>query len=263
VADVSETPRTRSSLATDLRTLGVRERSVLVVHSSMRSIGWVCGGTVALVLALLDVLGPAGTLVVPTHTPENSDPREWSKPPVPESWWHTIRTEMPGFDPAVTPSRWMGALPETVRTWPGAHRSSHPQTSFAALGAAAEQVVGPHRLDDMLGESSPVGKVYELDGDVLLLGVDHSSNTSLHLAEYRQPRPPRKGNGAAVLTPGGRTWVEWEDVDVDEEDFALLGNHLEETGAVRLGLIGSAQSRLMRQRAAVDFAVGWLAKNRP
>jgi aminoglycoside 3-N-acetyltransferase len=126
----------------------------------------------------------------------------------------------------------------------------------------------------MLGESSPLGQLYALDGDVLLLGVDHSSNTSLHLAEYRQPRVPRTTHGAAVLTDAvlprarvsdvvradargpGRAWVEWEDVDVDESDFGALGANLDDSGAVTLGLVGSARCRLMRQRAAVDFAVG-------
>lgn len=255
-------PRTRTSLAADLRAIGVRAGSVLVVHASMKSLGWVCGGTVAVVQALLDVLGDAGTLVVPTHTPENSDPSDWQHPPVPVPWWQVIRDETPAFDPARTPSRWMGALAETVRTWPGAHRSDHPQTSFAALGPAAEQVVADHRLDDMLGETSPLGRVYRLDGDVLLLGVDHSSNTSLHLAEYRQDRPPRGHNAAAVRVGAGRAWVEWDDVDLDESDFGALGGHLDERGLVTVGLVGSARCRLMRQRAAVDFAVDWIAAHR-
>ena len=265
---VSDEPRTRTSLAADLRALGVRSGSVLIVHGSLKSLGWVCGGPVAVVQALLDVLGDSGTLVVPTHNPENSDPAGWQHPPVPESWWQIIRDETPGFDPALSPSRWMGLIAETVRTWPGALRSDHPHTSFAAFGPAAEQVVSGHRLDDMLGESSPLGRVNELDGDVLLLGVDHTSNTSLHLAEYRQPRPRRSRNGAAVLAaagdanPRGRAWVEWEDVDVDESDFGALGISLDDSGAVALGMVGSARCRLMRQRAAVDFAVGWIAAHR-
>jgi aminoglycoside 3-N-acetyltransferase len=255
-------PQTRASLAADLVNLGVRPGSVLLVHSSMRSLGWVCGGPVAVVEALLDVLGPAGTLVVPTHTPENSDPAGWRNPPVPESWWPVIRAEMPGFDPAVTPSRWMGLLPEMVRTWPGARRSNHPHTSFAALGAAADRVLADHPLDDMLGERSPLGRIYQLDGDVLLLGVGHGSNTSLHLAEYRVPRPPRAQLSGAVLTASGRAWVKWEDVDLEEADFEVLGADLDASGPVTIGPVGSAECRLMSQRAAVDFAVTWLPLHR-
>ncbi|MEV7226838.1 MULTISPECIES: AAC(3) family N-acetyltransferase [Polymorphospora] len=256
-------PLTRAMLAADLVRLGVRPGSVLVVHASMRPLGWVCGGPQTVVLALRDVLGPDGTLVVPTHTPDNSDPANWRNPPVPEHWWATIRDEMPGFDPAVTPSRWMGALAELVRTSPGARRSDHPQVSFAALGARAGDLVADHPRAGMLGDASPLGRLYDLDADVLLLGVGHDSNTSLHLAEYRQPDPPRERLGAAVLTgAGGREWSWWDDVDLDEGDFELLGADLDGTGAVRFGEVGAARCRLMRQRAAVDFAVDWIAANR-
>ncbi|WP_117215482.1 aminoglycoside N(3)-acetyltransferase [Allorhizocola rhizosphaerae] len=260
--ELAGSPWTRGSLAAELAALGVRPGSVLLVHSSLKSLGWVCGGPVAVVQALLDALGPDGTLVVPTHTPDNSDPAAWQHPPVPESWWPVIREHMPAFDPAVTPSRWMGLISETVRTWPGARRSAHPQVSFAALGPAAEEVVAGHRLDDMLGESSPLGAVSRLDGDVLLLGVGHDSNTSLHLAEYRLPAPPRLRQGAAIFEDGRRAWVWWEDVDISEHDFERLGEDFDDTGAVAMGPVGAAACRLMRQHAAVDFAVGWFSKHR-
>ncbi|WP_405099693.1 aminoglycoside N(3)-acetyltransferase [Micromonospora sp. NBC_01412] len=260
---VAARPHTRASLATQLHDLGVRPGGVVLVHAGLRALGFVCGGPQAVALALRDVLGPEGTLVVPTHTSENSDPAGWSNPPVPADWWPVIRAETPGFDPAVTPSRFMGALAETVRGWPGARRSDHPHVSFAALGPAAEEVVAGHPLADMLGPGSPLGRLYELDADVLLLGVDHGCNTSLHLAEYRQAAPPRQRVGAAVRTrDGGRDWAWWEDVAVDSADFPGLGADLEATGAVRIGPVGDGTGRLMRQRAAVDFAVDWLARNR-
>ncbi len=261
----TDVPRTRESLAADLRALGVRAGSVVMAHASVTALGWVCGGPVVVVQALRDVLGANGTLVVPTHTPENSDPAHWQHPPVPESWWPIIRDHMPGFDPTLTPSRWMGAIPEAVRTWPGARRSDHPHVSFAALGPAAKSIVSGHRLEDALGDSSPLGRVYDLDGDVLLLGVGHGSNTSLHLAEYRVSSPARTRHGAAVLDGldgRGRRWTTWEDVDVDEGDFDALGADLDETGVVAIGQVGSAECRLMRQRAAVDFAVDWFATHR-
>ena len=73
-------PRTRDSLAGDLRALGIGAGDVLLVHSSLRSLGWVSGGALAVVQALLDVLGPAGTLVVPSQTTGNRDPSTWRPP---------------------------------------------------------------------------------------------------------------------------------------------------------------------------------------
>lgn len=257
------TPHTVRSLASDLSALGVAAGDVLLLHSSKRRLGFVAGGTEAVVQAVLEVLGPEGTLVAPTHTPDNTDPVEWRHPPVPETWWPVIREQTPGFDPARTPSRWMGVIAETVRTWPGALRSDHPQVSFAAIGANAAEIVGGHRLDDALGESSPLGAVYRCNGKVLLLGCDHSSNTSLHLAEWRQTSPPRATTGSSVRRPDGTSrWTTWVDIVTDESDFDRLGADFEAGGRATIGQVGNATARLMSQPALVDFATAWMAANR-
>lgn len=227
--------------------------------------GFVAGGPQAIVQALLDVLGREGTLVVPTHTSENTDPASWVNPPVPESWWSPIREHSPGFDRAVTPAtRWMGILAETARTWPGAVRSDHPQVSFAAIGARASEVTAGHRLDDALGDSSPLGAVYRLNGKVLLLGVGHDTNTSLHLAEWRQQRPPLQVTGSSIRQPhGSGRWVTWTDVAEDESDFETIGaDFADASQVVTTGSVGNATAQLMPQRALVDFATRWMADNR-
>jgi aminoglycoside 3-N-acetyltransferase len=236
---------------------------VVIVHSSMKSLGYVVGGVQAVVQALLGVLGPEGTLVVPTQTGDNSDPSGWGNPPVPEDWWPVIREESPGYDASRTPSQWMGIIPEMVRTWPGAARSDHPWLSFAAVGKNAGLITGDHQLDDALGDKSPLGAVYRLDGKVLLLGVGHDSNTSIHLGEWRQDSPPRGPHGASVRQPDGSSqWVTWTDVLEDESDFEQLGAAFEEASDISIGQVGNATARLMPQRALVDFATAWIAENR-
>ena len=258
----SSAPVTRARIAADLGTLGVRPGGVLLVHSSLSALGWVCGGAQAAVEGVLDALGPDGTLVVPTHTSGNCDPASWSNPPVPEHWWPVIRDEMPAFDPRATPSQHMGAIAEAVRAWPGARRSEHPQVSFAAVGPQAEHVTAGHLLESGFGERSPVARVHELDGDVLLLGVGHDSNSSLHLAEQRVPDPPRERSSAAVATAAGRRWLTWEEIAPHGRDFEPLGAAFDATGATRIGRVGEAEARLMRQRELVEFAVAWIVANR-
>src|SRR3954471_17749092 len=146
----SRAPVKRASLGADLVRLGVRRGSVLLVHTSMSALGWVCGGAQTVVEALLDAVGKEGTLVVPTHTNGNSAPADWENPPVPEAWWPVVREHLPAFDPARSPSV-LGAVPELVRSWPGARRSDHPQYSFAAVGPTAERVCAGHRLHSGLG----------------------------------------------------------------------------------------------------------------
>ena len=253
----SDDPGTVDGLAEDLRRLGLGAGDTVLVHTSLSSLGWVCGGAVAVVEALLSVLGRGGTLVVPTHTSDLTDPAGWSNPPVPESWWSTIRATMPAFRAAVSPSRGMGVVPEVVRNWPGACRSSHPHVSFAALGQHAATVTDDHRLADGLGEGSPLARLYELDAAVLLLGVGHDRNTSLHLAEHRSGVRPAVTESGPVLVAGRRKWASWSDIDLHVEQFPQVGADLERAGLVSVGPVGRASARLMRQRGVVDRATSW------
>lgn len=260
---VDRSLQTRASLAADLARLGVRRGETLLVHSSLRALGWVAGGPVAAVQALLDALGPDGTVVMPTQTGGNSDPSTWSRPPIPEPWWQPFRDEAPGYDPRLTPTRGMGAIAELLRTWPGARRSAHPVTSFAALGPAAESLLSVHDLDCELGERSPLAALEAAGARVLLLGAGWGTCTTFHLGEYRVPGLPRRVRGCAVVTPtGAREWVTYDDVDLDSDDFADLGEEFERTGDAISGAVGDARCHLFPVRSAVAFATGWLAAHR-
>jgi aminoglycoside 3-N-acetyltransferase len=261
----SGAPVTADSLAHDLRALGLQPGMTVLMHCSLSALGWVCGGPVAVLQALERALGPQGTLVTPAFSTGLSEPSLWRNPPVPPSWWDSIRATMPAYDPAVTPTRNMGAVVECFRTWPCTRRSAHPQLSFAARGPQAEAILDGHALDHPLGERSPLARIYERGGWVLLLGVGHGNNTSLHLAEQRADYPGRQvvRQGAPVLADGRRRWATFEMIDPDDSDFEMLGaDFARETGLERAGPAGAGQARLMPQRALVDFGVAWLAGHR-
>ncbi|MFE9564905.1 aminoglycoside N(3)-acetyltransferase [Streptomyces sp. NPDC006487] len=253
---------TRGSLAAELRGIGLHPGETLLVHSSLSSLGWVCGGAATVVTALRDALGDAGTLVVPTHSGDNSDPAEWGNPPVPEAWWAEIRASMPPFDARTTPTRGVGAVPEAVRTWPGALRSGHPQTSFAAVGPRAATITDGHAPDCRLGERSPLARLEEAGARVLLLGAGFESCTAFHLAEYRVPTP-QVDNSFAVTTPQGRRWITVRDTSVSSDDFEELGAAFEEERPVLRGKVGGAEVRLFALADAVAYAEHWLPRNRP
>ncbi len=256
-------PRTRDSLAADLAALGLRAGDTVLAHSSLRAVGWVCGGPATVVRALLDVLGPEGTLVVPAQTADNRDPARWTHRRVPEEWWPTIRAHLPAFDPATSHCREMGLVAETVRTWPGAVRSPHPQVSFAAVGARAAELMAVHDLESELGEASPLAALDAAGARVLLLGVGYDRCTAIHLAEYRIPGVRRRTNACVMATATGRRWVTFQGTALDATDFPKLGADFErDPGAVRVAPVGGATARLLGLRDVVRYAIAWLPAHR-
>ncbi|RPK81577.1 MULTISPECIES: AAC(3) family N-acetyltransferase [Streptomyces] len=255
-------------LSAALSALGVRPGDVLLVHASLRSVGPVQGGPTAVLAALRRTVGPEGTVVVPTFTPENSDTSPHYRARVrglDSEAREAVRASMEPFDPARTPAPSMGALAETVRTAVGAERSGHPQTSFAAIGPGAGKLLAGHRPDCHLGEDSPLARLYEADARILLLGTGYDTCTAFHLGEYRSPGPPLRHYRCVVAPRGVRRWWEYEDVALDDGDFAALGAAFEETaadGGLRAGRVGAAECRLVRLRPAVDFATAWLTEHR-
>ena len=264
VIESSPEPITHDRIVEDLRHLGVSTGDTLIVHSSLSAIGYVIGGAHTVVNALLESIGPTGTLTMPGHSGALSEPSYWKNPPVPPTWWSIERATMPAFDLNLTPLREMGVIPETFQRLPGVKRSNHPRTSHLAYGPLAGFITDGHALSDGLGEQSPLARLYESDAKVLLLGVPHSNNTSLHLAEYRAawPSKSRKTQGSPILVNGRREWVTYDEVETSADDFDLIGTELAANQLQTSGLVGRATAQLMRQRAIVDFAVDWISRNR-
>jgi len=257
-------PNTVSSLVTDFKSIGINEGMTLLVHSSLSSLGWVCGGPVAVILALEEVLTENGTLIMPTHSSDYSDPAEWCNPPVPETWWDIIRNEMPLFDKNLTPTRGMGKIAETFRKQNGVIRSNHPELSFAAWGRNKEYILQDEYYDFSLNEKSPLGRIYELNGNILLLGVDYSNNTSFHLAEYKANYPGKKyiKKGFPVFEDNKKLWKYFDDIDISSDDFNEIGLAYEKDNLIITGKIGNANTKLLNQKKLVDFAKEWMEKNR-
>lgn len=246
-------PHTVNSLADDLKILGVKEDSIVLVHSSLSQMGWVNGGAMTVVEALMQVVNKEiGTIIMPSQTMEWSEPSKWNHPAVPKKWWDMIRETMPAFDKDKTPCLAMGVIADLFRTYPDVKRSRHPGVSFTAWGKHADYITADHALDFGLGEGSPLKKLYDLDAHVLAIGTDYDTSTAFHLGEYRALNAPLQTEGTAMLENGERVWKTYTDIEMDENQFLIIGQQMEKEKKVQIGIVGDAKSRLYSVREAVD-----------
>ncbi len=256
-------PITKERLVADLRGLGLDGGATVLVHTSLRSLGWVIGGAQTVLEALRDAVGPEGTIVMPSQSWQLCDPAFLRE--APEEWWPTIRENLPFYDPAISPSQTMGIVAELFRTTPGACRSPHPHRSVSAVGPNAARITATHPCDAPVGEESPLAVLAELDAQVLLLGVSAGKMTALHLAEYRASYPSKRTvrNGVAQLVDGKREWVAWDELDVHDEDFVeVVDAFAGDTDLVRRGVVANATAQLIPVRPLVDYATDWFSENR-
>jgi aminoglycoside 3-N-acetyltransferase len=247
-------PQTELSLRKDLEKLGIMRQMILMVHSSLSSIGWVVGGAITVVRVLLDVIGEDGTLVMSSATPNSGDPADWPNLRVPNEWLEEIRNYLPIFDLKTTPTS-MGAIPEAFRTWPGTMRSNHPMESICAQGPLASEVTREHPLAFSEGRGGPFEKLYDLDSWILLIGVGFNRCTALHFAESLVPNRRVMDVRFPLLVNGKRVWFEVQNVaDDNDTHFPVIGQKYLSTQGVRIGQIGEAKSMLFPIRSLVDFA---------
>ena len=257
-------PITKDEILSAFLSLGLGKGDIVMVHTSLSKIGYVCGGAQAVIEALIETVGSEGTIMMPTQSWKNLDPEDGVHWDVAEEYWQIIRDNWPAYDKRITPTNTMGTVAEMFRSWPGVIRSDHPARSVAAWGKHAEYLVSNHDLSNIFGDGSPIGKLYELDGSVLLIGVGYDKNTSLHLADARAEYPEKHTciEHSAILENGRRVWKAYETLFVDGEDFQEIGAAFEKAHEVKIGLLGGATLRFMRQRDLVDYAVDWIENNR-
>jgi aminoglycoside 3-N-acetyltransferase len=260
---------TRSRLVADLRRLGVREGGITMVHTRMSAIGRVVGAAETVVRALLEALGPEGTLMAYASWEEHvyrADDR-------PAEHRDAYLAEPPVFDAATAEvDRGYGRTPERVRTWPGAEHSGHPEAGVVAVGARAKWLTEGHPGDDGYGADSPFARLVEADGQVLMLGAPLDTLTLLHHAEaIARVEPKRRLTYRVSVTDGGRvterTFTDidtsegafpYENLGLGEDTFAVIARAALAAGIGVRGQVGDAESHLFPAPELTAFAVAWM-----
>lgn len=252
---------TEERLVGDLQELGLREGQTILAHTSLRGIGAIEGGAETLVRAFRRVLGDTGTLLVPTFTSAHRDPMEhWETAGGPEDR-ERLRAQVPAFDPARPADiEVVGIFAEVVRQQPDAHRSHHPARSFAAIGAQAEFLTANAPFHYPLGSNSPLARLHQLGGSVLLLGVDHAVNASLHLAEVWADVP--YVHRSATLKTAPDTWATLWGSPECSRGFRKIEPLLRHSRILREGYVGNGRSQFMVQQHVVSMGVALLRGQR-
>lgn len=254
-------PATRRSLAADFVALGLARGDSVLTHAALRKVGPVLGGPDAIIDAIMDVIGPEGTLLGYTDWPLEEE--VWSDP--------ALRDDIRPFDPLRSRSiRDNGFFPEALRTTPGALRSGTPGASMAALGGRAAWFTADHALDYGYGPQSPLGKLVEAGGKTMLLGAPRETMTLLHHAEHIANFPNKRilRYETPILVDGKTVWRWFEEFDTSnsphgqpDDYFVTIVTEYLATGQGTVGRAGEAETVLVDARSITAFAAAWMEAN--
>ncbi|MEV5987613.1 aminoglycoside 3-N-acetyltransferase [Streptomyces sp. NPDC052051] len=264
-------PVTRSRISRELAALGLGDGDVVMFHTRMSAIGYVAGGPQTVIGALQDVVGLRGTLMV-TCGWNDAPPYDFGT--WPQDWQDVLRAEHPAYDPDLSEADHNnGRLPEALRRWPGAVRSRHPDAGFAALGAAAAELMADHPWNDPHGPGSPLAWLVAHNGRVLLLGAPLDTMTLLHHAEALAEAPGKRfvDYEQPILVQGKRVWRRFHDIDSEEgafdysavvpegqEPFDAIVRDMLAAGIGRQGSVGAGDSYLFEAADVIDFGTAWI-----
>lgn len=209
----------KKEIIAGLKKMGLQKGGIVLLHSSLSSLGQVEGGAQAVVDAFLEVLGESGTLVVPAFGS-------------------------------------LGIIADIVKNNPQAVSSIHPLAGVAAIGADAEKICRDHwKAETAHAENTPCARIAELGGYVCLLGVDQDRNTTLHTVEALLRLPYLKPKQATFATPEGEVRKEWPFFPGPHRDFIGLDRVFRASGKMKIGRIGNSVLRLIKSRDLIDIAL--------
>lgn len=259
---------TRAGLRQDLERLGLCPGDIVMAHGAISRVGRLLNGPDAVIGALIDATSPGGTVIAYTDWDARHHELAGEDGRVPDSW----RSHIPPFDRAASRAiRDNGVLPEFIRTTPSALRSANPGASVAAIGARAAWIAGDHPLDYGYGPGTPLARLVEGGGKVIMIGAPHDTMTLLHHAEHLADIPDKRiiRYEVPLATGDGVEWRWAEEYDtsrpvsplledLDGEPFQVIVDAFLAAGHGTVGTVGEAPATLVDAPAMVDFAVAWL-----
>ena len=263
---------TKRQLVTEIRKLGLSEGQTVMLHASVKSIGHIAGGPQTILEAILEILTSSGTLMMLVaweDTPYNIFNASFQDDI--DKWPEKNRQKCPTFDPEHSRAdiKKMGILTEYLRTYPGSLRSPHP-LGYTAVGKLAQHVLKDQQWQYREGPGSPLEKLCDVGGKVLLLGAPTETVTLIHFAEYIADIPNKKTvrYKMPIIQNGERVWKDFEEYDFINgivpwpEDYfkSIVDEYIEKGNGVQ-GSVGMAKCHLFEAKDLINFGVNWMERN--
>lgn len=247
---------TKEDVCEILESMGIQKGMVILLQANIQELGYLVGGEQMLVEALMETVGYDGTIVVPSFTPQMSDPA-CHKRNVDRDSWEKIREHMLPFDRKLSVSKYCASFVQQFLRNEGVVRSYHPLYSFAAWGKYAKLICDKHPLHFGLNQDSPLGKIVEFNGYVLLLGCSYKENVMFQLARYHGEQLPIKIISAPIEINKKRIWKDMLDLEYNQKDFEDIGEAMEDRYIVKTTYLGGGLCRFFSAREAQTLATAY------
>ncbi|MDE6195515.1 MAG: AAC(3) family N-acetyltransferase [Erysipelotrichaceae bacterium] len=245
---------TKEDVKLHLQSLGIQKGMLVLVDAAIHNFGYISGGAQAIIEALMEIVGYEGTIIMPSFTMEHMDPSCKSKYRIEREHWEYIRQNPMAFHRKLSAPTSQDALVHQFMRNEAIARSCHPLYSFVAWGKYAKLLCDKHPLHFGLSKDSPLGKIVDLNGYVLLLGCDYKECTMFHLARYHGEQLPIKIVSAAIQQNKQVVWKDMLDLELINDDFAVIGEAMEERKVVKTSYLGTGRCRFFSAREAVRIA---------
>lgn len=252
---------TKDDLKMAFAQMGIRKGMLVFVQSSLRPFGWVVGGAQAIIDALMETVTYDGTIVMPAFTKNLSDPSMYKSGTVPRDSWYDIRQSSLPFNKRLSSPVNMGEVAVQFMRNDAVLRSNHPAYSFLAWGKYAKLVVEKHPLHFGLSKDSPLSKIVDLNGFVLLAGMNYDKCEMFDLAQYSNRNCPIRVLTYPVEKGGNVHWIKMLDKEISTNAYKAIGATMEERGVVKTLEVGNATCRFFSAREAINSATVYLNIN--
>jgi aminoglycoside 3-N-acetyltransferase len=251
---------TLSECVTRFSEAGIAAGDAVVLHGSLKAVGWISGGANTVVDALLSLVGPEGTVIVAAQYTANLDPGLLETRLDPQTVT-VLRTTQPPFRGKATHLPTMGSLTTAVQLDERSRMSNHPTCAVLALGKHAKWLTADHPLTPAFGEGSPYAKAQELNAKLVLIGVEYAVVSALHTVQVATKTLPWCIHSAAQGSVESPTRSYYLDYAYTCEAFDSIGFAYESTHPVKKTPLGKAVVRCLPLRPFLAFAKTWMERS--